>query len=199
MRAKELRDLVISALVLALAFGIALSGGFRAFQQPAILVFAVGIALVAVSLGFVFHELAHRLVARRFNCFAEYVMWPLGLIVALGISLFGFIFAAPGAVMIQPRATAGGTISLSNRKVGLISLAGPATNIGLAVVFLVLDAIRPALLFTLGAYINTWLALFNLIPFGPLDGLKVFRWNKGFWLIAIAGAGGLFVAQRLLF
>ena len=199
MRAKELRDLVISALVLALAFGIALSGGFPAFQHLSILVFAFGTSLVAVSLGFVFHELAHRFVARRFNYFAEYVMWPLGLIVALGISLFGFIFAAPGAVMIQSRADVRGTISLSNRKVGLISLAGPAANIGLAVVFLVLDAIRPALLFTLGAYINALLALFNLIPFGPLDGVKVFRWNKGFWLIAIAGAGGLFIVQRILF
>jgi len=196
MRTRELRDLVVSALVLALAFGIALSGGFVAFQQPSALVLAVGIALVAVSLGFVFHELAHRLVARRFNCFAEYVMWPMGLIVALGFSLFGFVFAAPGAVMIQPRSTAWGTISLSNRKVGLVSLAGPATNVGLAVVFLVLDAIQPLLLFTLGAYINTWLALFNLIPFGPLDGAKIFRWNKGVWLVAIAGAGGLFVAQR---
>ena len=196
MRAKEFRDLVISALVLALSFGIALSGGFRAFQQPANLVLAVSIALFAVSLGFVFHELAHRIVARRFNCFAEYVMWPLGLVVALGISLFGFIFAAPGAVMIKPRATVEGTINLNNRQVGLISLAGTATNIGLAVVFMMLDAIRPALLFTIGAHINTWLALFNLIPFGPLDGIKVFRWNKSFWLIAIAGSGGLFVAQQ---
>lgn len=196
MRAKEFRDLVISALVLALSFGIALSGGFRAFQQPANLVFAVSIALVAVSLGFVFHELAHRIVARRFDCFAQYVMWPLGLVVALGISLFGFIFAAPGAVMIKPRVTVEGTINLNNRQVGLISLAGPATNIGLAVVFMVLDAIRPALLFTIGAHINTWLALFNLIPFGSLDGIKVLRWNKCFWLISIAGSGGLFVAQQ---
>jgi Zn-dependent protease len=199
MKAKELRDLVISAFVLALAFGIALSGGFRAFQQTGVLVLVVGMALGAVSLGFVFHELAHRLVARRFNCFAEYVMWPMGLMVALGFSLFGFVFAAPGAVMIYPRATTGGAISLSREKGGLISLAGPVTNIGLAVVFLVLDAIQPVLLFTLGAYINTWLALFNLIPFGPLDGAKIFRWNKGLWLIAIAGAGGLFVTQRFFF
>jgi Zn-dependent protease len=116
--------------------------------------------------------------------------------VALGFSLFGFIFAAPGAVMIYPRATILGTASLSRQKIGLISLAGPATNIGLAVVFLVLDFIQPALLFTLGARINTWLALFNLIPFGPLDGAKILIWNKGIWLISIAGAGGLFAAQR---
>ena len=199
MRVKELRDLVISALALALAFGIALSGGFRAFQQPAILVLVIGMALVAVSLGFVFHELGHRLIARRFGYFAEYAMWPMGLMVALGFSLFGFVFAAPGAVMIYPRATVLGTDSLSRQKIGLISLAGPATNIGLAVIFLVLDAIQPALLFTLGARINTWLALFNLIPFGPLDGAKILKWYKGIWLISIAGAGGLFAAQRFFF
>ncbi len=199
MRAKELRDLIISALVLALAFGIALSGGFRVFSQPDILIVFSGMALVAVSLGFVFHELAHRLIARRFGYFAEYAMWPIGLIVALGFSLFGFVFAAPGAVMIHPRQMAWGITSVSRDRVGLISLAGPATNVGLAMVFLALDFVEPALLFTLGARINIWLAVFNLIPFGPLDGAKLFRWNKWIWLIAIAIAGGLYAAQRFLF
>ena len=196
MRVKEFRDIVISALVLALAFGIALSGGFRAFQQPSILVLVIGISLVAVSLGFILHELGHRLIARRFGYFAEYSMSPKGLMVALGFSLFGFIFAAPGAVMIYPKATAWGTGSLDRQKVGLISVAGPITNIGLAVLFLVLDVIQPNLLFTLGAQINIWLALFNLIPFGPLDGAKILKWSKRIWLITIAVAGGLFVVQR---
>ena len=93
MRVKEFRELVISALVLALAFGIALSGGFRAFQQPGVLVLVIGMSLVAVSLGFILHELGHRLIARRFGYFAEYSMWPMGLMIALGISLFGFVFA----------------------------------------------------------------------------------------------------------
>ena len=196
MRVKEFRDIVISALVLALAFGIALSGGFRAFQQPGILVLVIGMSLVAVSLGFILHELGHRLIARRFGYFAEYSMSPKGLMVALGFSLFGFIFAAPGAVMIYPKAAAWGTGSLDRQKVGLISVAGPTTNIGLAVLFLVLDIIQPTLLFTLGAQINIWLALFNLIPFGPLDGAKILKWNKRIWLITIAVAGGLFVVQR---
>ncbi len=197
MRVKEFRDIVISALVLALAFGIALSGGFRAFQQPGILVLVIGMSLVAVSLGFILHELGHRLIARRFGYFAEYSMSPKGLMVALGFSLFGFIFAAPGAVMIYPKAAAWGTGSLDRQKVGLISVAGPTTNIGLAVLFLVLDIIQPTLLFTLGAQINIWLALFNLIPFGPLDGAKILKWSKGIWLITIAVAGGLFAVQRL--
>tara|TARA_B100000315_G_scaffold252765_1_gene290237 strand:+ start:5911 stop:6507 length:597 start_codon:yes stop_codon:yes gene_type:complete len=195
MKEKEFRDLIISALVLALAFGIALSGGFTALRQPTDLIAVVGMALVAVSLGFVFHELGHRLVARRFGYFAEYVMWPTGLMVALVFSLFGFIFVAPGAVMIYPRVTAWGTATISREKIGLVSLAGPATNIGLVVVFLMLDAIQPALVFTMGALINTWLAVFNLIPFGPLDGAKILRWNKVIWLISIVVAG-VFLLSR---
>ena len=55
MRAKELKDLIISALVLAIAFGIALSGGYRGFQRLDILIMVIGMSLVAVSLSFVFH------------------------------------------------------------------------------------------------------------------------------------------------
>ena len=37
-----------------------------------------------------------------------------------------------------------------------------------------------------GAAINAFMALFNVIPFGVLDGLKVFRWSKPVWLILFA-------------
>ena len=199
MRSKELKDLVISALLLALAFGIALSGGFSAFFEPRSLLIVSLMAIAAVSLGFIFHEMGHRFVARKFGYFAEYTMWPTGLIIALLFSLFGFVFAAPGAVMIYPRADASGRVTLTKAKAGLISITGPAMNLCLAVVFILLDLAYPSsffsLLFWLGARINTWLAVFNLIPFGPLDGAKIFRWNKGIWLTAVAVGVGLFVVQ----
>jgi Zn-dependent protease len=198
MNIKELRELVISALVIALAFGIAMSGGLQAFKEPAWLLRTAGFALVGVSTGFVLHELAHRMVARRFGYIAEYKMWPAGLGIALISGLMGFIFAAPGAVVIRP-----GNIVISTRQaqiynIGLISLAGPATNITLALVFLLADQIHPHLLFYIGAYINTWLGLFNLIPFGPLDGAKIFLWNKKVWGAAMATAGGLYLLQRFV-
>jgi len=58
-----------------------------------------------------------------------------------------------------------------------------------------LNAAYPMLLFSLGAQINTWLAVFNLIPFGPLDGAKIIGWSKGAWLIALAAGIGLFALQ----
>jgi Zn-dependent protease len=104
------------------------------------------------------------------------------LIFALALSFFGFVFAAPGAVMI-----AGGNINI--KKNGKISLAGPVTNLILAIIFLIISKLSfNDFLNTLGQYgffINSWLALFNMIPFWNFDGKKVFMWNKLIWTIVV--------------
>jgi Zn-dependent protease len=193
MKTRELRDLVVSALLLALAFSLAFSGGFHALSDPGILIIMFPLALVGVSTGFVLHELGHRFVARRFGCFAEYKMWPTGLVVAIVCSFFGFVFAAPGAVMVHPGVDLEGRPTLTKQKMGIISLAGPSMNICLAIVFILLNGLYPSLVFSLGALINTWLALFNLIPLGPLDGTKIFSWDKKVWLVALIIAIGLLI------
>lgn len=198
MKTRELRDLVISALLLALAFGLAFSGGFRALFYPGILISMFLIALVGVSAGFVLHELGHRFVARRFGCFAEYKMWTTGLVVAIMCSFFGFVFAAPGAVMIHPGVDSEGRPTLNKQRLGIISIAGPSMNIFLAIVFILLNGLYPSLVFSLGARINTWLALFNLIPFGPFDGAKIISWDKKVWLVALIIAIGLFIYLEFL-
>jgi Zn-dependent protease len=37
-----------------------------------------------------------------------------------------------------------------------------------------------------GTAFNTWMALFNLIPYGIFACLKIFDWNKKIWLITFA-------------
>lgn len=174
---QEIKELAISALVIGFIFAWIMRGS-HIFRGTSFLMIFV-IMLIAVGAAFIFHELAHKAVAQKFGCWAEYRMWETGLIMAFFLAVaFGFVFAAPGAVYIQSRFT-----PITRRENGLISLAGPMTNLVLAMVFLLLSLLDGPLgvLGRIGFMVNTWLALFNLIPFPPLDGSKVIAWDKKIW------------------
>jgi len=47
--------------------------------------------------------------------------------------------------------------------------------------------------FSIGVAINAWLALFNMLPIGPLDGSKVLSWNPIVW-VGIVAVSVLFLA-----
>lgn len=178
----EVRDILISMVVIAGVFAYVFSG--RNLQVALILLPAT---LVTVGLGFVLHEIAHKLMAIRYGFWAEYRLWLEGLVLALVTSYFGFVFAAPGAVYIHG--------NYIEREVnGKISIAGPLTNIMLALIFLMASSVLPSPLrdvAVLGYAVNSFLTLFNLIPIAVLDGAKVFRWNPLIWLIAAASAFAL--------
>ena len=75
--------------------------------------------------------------------------------------------------------------------IGKISIAGPTTNIILSTAFLGLKFVPglPALfswVFAVGVFFNGFIAVFNLIPMGILDGYKIFHWNKTIWALAFA-------------
>lgn len=188
----ELIDITKAWLALSLAFAFIYSGInlFRGnvldiFSLPFLTMFVI--SLFTAGLGFLLHELAHKFTAQRYGCAAEFRAYDQLLYLAVGLAVaVGFIFAAPGAVMISGMIT--------RRENGIISAAGPATNFILGMAFLALGYLLPSLnfAFSVGFMINMWLGLFNLIPFGPLDGLKIFHWNKMIWG-AMALIGVLFV------
>ena len=188
MRAAERNDLIVSWLTISVAFSILVSRNFLNIVSFAL---ALPISLIVVGTGFIFHELAHRQVAKHFGAHAEYRAWQIGLIFALASSFLGFIFAAPGAVYIY------GNINIKQN--GIISVAGPLTNIVIALGFFILAAANinswTNSLGHLGAQINLLLALFNMIPFRPLDGSKVFAWKPVVWgaTVAVAFFGFLLV------
>jgi len=72
---------------------------------------------------------------------------------------------------------------IDKKKNGIISMAGPLANIILALIFLFLSTTNPPykVFLNFGVLINAWLALFNLIPFGNIDGRKILAWNKFFY------------------
>jgi Zn-dependent protease len=188
---QEIKELGISALVIGFIFAWIMRGGPIFRETNFFIVFAI--MLVAVGAAFIFHELAHKAVAQRFGCWAEYRMWDTGLIMAFLLAVtLGFVFAAPGAVYIQS-----GYAPITRRENGLISLAGPVANLGLALLFLMLAFGGGVfgLLGRIGFIVNTFLALFNMIPFPPLDGSKVMAWDKKVWAAVIVTAMLMLIAR----
>ncbi|MBI4019732.1 MAG: site-2 protease family protein [Candidatus Aenigmarchaeota archaeon] len=175
----EARDIVISLMVLAIVFSYP-----EFLSRPESLV----VSILILGVAFMGHELSHKFSARRFGYWAEYRMWAagLGLALVMAIATSGnFIFAAPGAVMFGAS-----LLSVPKKKdVGKIGLAGPAFNIISAAILIAAFLAYPARLLLTAVAINSWLAVFNLIPVPPLDGQKVFSWSKVIWAAAITIAG----------
>jgi Zn-dependent protease len=175
---REIFDIIISMAVISFVFAYIIKG-----SNYYALINIIPYTFVIVGLGFVLHELAHKYVAIHYGYWAEYKMWIGGLIFAIATAvLFRFVFVAPGAVYIH-----GNYIKKSEN--GIISLAGPATNIILAILFLLIPLYFPNSTFVgVGIYaaiINSFLAFFNLIPFSMLDGAKIFRWNPIIWIASM--------------
>jgi Zn-dependent protease len=187
---RELRDLAVG---LAVIMFVPLLRLWEYLSVDPLLVIG---AVTVLTLAFMLHEIAHKFAAQRAGLWAEFRLSSLGLMLTLlsfflfQTSIFPLMIVAPGAVMIA------GVLNWSDY--GRISIAGPATNIAQALIYFVAhvaavatDNVYLFLICDYGMIINSTLALFNLIPFGMFDGLKIFKWNRGVWLAAVVAAGAL--------
>jgi Zn-dependent protease len=191
----EAVEIVISVLAISFAFTILFTGGLGTlFSLPKEFLVFMLLSLVTIGSGFVLHEMGHKLVAIYFGASARFQMWLQGLAFMLVTSLFGILIAAPGAVVIYGQ-------RITRAQNGLISLAGPAVNLLVMLVFLGLSIVAPRHIYFsfdtgflrplfangvfevwwFGAYLNFVLCMFNMIPAFPLDGSKVFFWSKPAW------------------
>lgn len=197
---QELTDILVSMLVLTVAFmilrrGIASDSYLVSqFGETGTWVFLFLLCLVTVIVSFLLHEFGHKFTAQKYGMWSEYRMYPAGLLLTLVTSLFGFLFAAPGAVYIRGYADV--------EKNGRISMAGPIVNIVLAAISLVVVAFITSstslgdgywvmsggeyivlMVFSMLLSLNAFLAVFNLLPIPPLDGSKILPWNKVVWVV----------------
>ncbi len=185
----ELRDLAIAWVALGIAFAVFIfvATGRPVFPEPvaALATPLFGevfiLSMLTVGVGFLLHELAHKVVAIRFGQIAAFKAdYPM-LALCIGAAFAGFLFAAPGAVYHRGR--------ISERENGLVSVAGPLTNVALVALFLPLVFVGGFIgeVGQLGVTINAVLAAFNMIPFGPLDGKKVKAWNTTVFAVVFGG------------
>ncbi len=138
----------------------------------------VPFAIIGVLTAFILHELSHKLMAQRYKLWSEFRMYLLGLLISMFLAITaGFVFAAPGAVMFRgkPRIF----------EEGYIAAAGPIANIAIGYItyFILispLDFYNKHIGFI--CVINTVLAVFNLLPLNPFDGIRIARWSLTIWL-----------------
>lgn len=140
------------------------------FNSPYSFLIIVSGLIVSITI----HEFAHALTAFKLgdptpklqgrvtlNPLAH--LDPLGSILML---LFGFGWGKPVEYDVY-------NLNEPKRDTGLISVAGPISNIILGSTLIVLSRVFGIQEFMLVAYINFFLAFFNLIPIYPLDGFNV--------------------------
>lgn len=193
----ELVQLTIAILALSGAFTVLFirydAEGF--FQSPALfLAVYFPASLLAVGTGVGLHEIMHKVIAQRYGHWAEFRYNPQGLLLAFVFAVIGFIYGAPGATWIS-----GAVTSEQN---GRISAAGPLVNLVIGAGFLGALLAVPGgpvtlplfvlltILFQV-AIVNVILGAFNMIPVMPLDGAKVWRWNKVVYFAIVAAAAAL--------
>jgi Zn-dependent protease len=179
---KELKHISIAAaLVVGIGFSIGfyenLFGGFR-WTLDVMSVFAL-----IMTISFLTHEIGHKVMAQRKNMWAEFRLTTWGAVLTLVSVFLPFKMISPGAMMIAGSPSADDIVK--------ISIAGPSTNMAFAAAFLGLAFAFPSaplyvsMLF-FAAYINAFMAIFNLLPIGILDGFKIFAGNKKVWAVSFA-------------
>jgi Zn-dependent protease len=190
---KELKHLLVAALLVT---GVGLSSILYSSYFVtgdwigALSVFGIFAAILTIS--FLSHEITHKISAQRRGLWAEFrlTMWG-ALLTLISVVLPTFKIISPGAVMIS------GSTSL--QEIGKISLAGPAMNIFFSAVLSALALVPGNYqgIFAFAAFLNGFMAFFNLVPFGILDGFKVFQWDRKTWGIAFAASSILMIINYL--
>jgi len=129
--------------------------------------------------------MAHKIMAQKAGMWAEFRLTAWGAVLTLISVFLPLKVISPGAMMI------GGT-SPTAKEMVKISVAGVITNMIYASVFLGLALGLPFTAYTevliFVAYINSFMAIFNLLPWGILDGYKLLMLNKTVWVLAIIPA-----------
>ena len=179
----------------------------------------LGEAVALCLQAFLVHDLAHKLSARGLASRGRFRLSPVGAFFSLfiagisNLSSLAFItvkralgLSLAGAWRLAPyRMITPGSVVVSGRRrkveLGKVAATGPIASISLSWALLasacLLEASRLRELLLLASALNAYTALSNLLPLAFCDGLAIYWWSRGAWLILLANTIALMAITNL--
>ncbi len=183
----EIRDLIFITFIIGFLFSA--THEFFTYVSPASAIHNFFIASVSFLFVLIPYILVTKYFADRYNCNAEFALWPIGSIISIILTLLTqFVFAVVGAIQITTKHTTRlgyRFVGLTNEELGKIAIAGPVVNFLLALIGFAIYPLNPGIV-SVFIMMNLIFAFFNLIPIPPLNGSKVFGWSRIVWAMFIS-------------
>lgn len=202
LRTEEAKHLS-AGVVLVLLVGLSLvSPGLRFAAMP---LWAPFLSAGLFAASFLLHEIGHKFTAQRNGLWAEFRMTSFGAMLTIFSIFSPFKIIAPGAVTISGYA--------DSPTFGRVAVLGPVINIVIGIILGIMSLVIPPqfpfvdgpqtsilrAIVASASVTNGFLAVFNLLPFGILDGRKVYLWSRNVWIITFLASIALtLVAYYLL-
>lgn len=190
----------------------AFNDGRPAFELSAWLSNFVKVLLI-VLVGIIIHDFGHDLIAKRNGMQSEYRIWgvkgfgtfpkvirwfgkeitinsfPLGILIALGLTLFsnGKLFWAAvssyGLVIEKSTRLGKKFVEVTDYEEAKIAIAGPLAVTSLMLIFKLFNGSGT---FDQFVTVYSWMAIFDMLPIPGLDGAKVFFGSVPLYIFSVS-------------
>lgn len=186
VKVREVLAVIAASIVLGLAVSWTFAGPTVGF---------IGLLLLNTLLCFVggiSHEVIHWAMAKILKIKTEYRFWLSGSIMTVITSFLGNSFGLQGFLIEEVEKDA------PRWKTGLMKLSSPVFSTIVMVIFAATNFFLPHVVFQMVYSIAGMLAMVEILPFQPMDGYEIRKWNILIWLIAFIFILVSFIATNFI-
>ncbi|MFT4250179.1 MAG: hypothetical protein ACMXYD_02350 [Candidatus Woesearchaeota archaeon] len=180
---QETQDTLITIFLLTIALSILLIQVTTTIQQ------AIFTSLLAITISVLARQAAQKYFAHKHNKQVTFQINTLTALLSIPVAFIGVLLAAPGKTIISG--------FVSRKEQGIIAAIGPITSLAIALITLTIffTGINTALIASF-VLLNSYYALFTLLPLWEFDGEKIFTYNKTIYAALITTSAVLaFIAS----
>jgi hypothetical protein len=182
---------VFSVTAAAFILGAAISWTFAGPSSD--FIWLMGLNVIICLVAGISHEGVHRVVGKILGIKSEYVFWFSGSLMTIVTAILGNAFGLQGFLLDEAEE---GT---PHWKMGLMKISAPLFSLAMLVLFGVANIINPNVIFQMICSISGMMAMADIIPFKPMDGYDVRKWNFFVWLGAFVLIGTTFTMVSFTF